>query len=70
MMVFQHIKDKQTTYRQHFRFAAGAGLVLLKAGIASIIHAVFPSVFTSYSYRKTIALARLASRGRYRSNSK
>jgi hypothetical protein len=68
--MFKHIKEKQTSYRQHFKFASGAGIVLIKAGIASLIHAVFPNVFTSYSYRKTIALARLASRGRYSSKSK
>lgn len=70
MITFNHIKEKQTTYLQHFKFAAGAGCVLIKAGLASLIHAVFPSVLTSYSYKKTIALARLASRGRYRIHSK
>jgi hypothetical protein len=68
--MFKHIKEKQTSYIQHFKFAAGAGIVLIKAGIASLIHAIFPDVFTSYAFKKTKALARLASRGRYNSNSK
>lgn len=44
----------------HFRFAFGAGIILLSAGVASIVHSIFPDMFTGYSERKTQALARLA----------
>lgn len=55
-----HLKSKNIGYVPHFRFAFGAGIVLLLAGAASIVHAVFPSVLTRYSERKTQALARLS----------
>jgi len=48
------------SYTNHFRFALGAGCVLLLAGLASIIHAIIPCWLTGYSERKVIALARLA----------
>jgi hypothetical protein len=56
----EHLKSRNTTYWLHFKFAFGAGTVLIAAGILSIIHAVFPGVAPSYAERKTIALARLA----------
>jgi hypothetical protein len=58
--MFNHLKSKNTCYMIHFKFAFGAGIVLLSAGIISIVHAVFPDIFTTYSERKTQALARLA----------
>lgn len=69
-MTFQHLKEKDTTYKEHFRFAFGAGLVLIIAGVASLVHAVFPNILTSYAYKKTVALSRLASRGRHHTHSK
>lgn len=56
----QHLRQKNLSYWGHFAFAWKAGLILIMAGIASVIHAVFPSVFTNYSERKTIELAELA----------
>ena len=58
--VFKHLKSRNTRYIPHFKFAVGAGVVLLLAGIASIVHAVLPNLFTGYSERKTQALARLS----------
>ena len=58
--MFKHLKDKDTRYIPHFYFAFGAGIVLLLAGVTSIVHAMFPNIFTDYSERKTLALARLA----------
>lgn len=58
--MFKHLEERKTTYTDHFRFAWGAGIVLLKASIASLIHAILPNIFTSYSAKKTAALARLA----------
>jgi hypothetical protein len=52
------------SYWEHFSFAVRAGLILIMAGAASIVHAVFPSVFTSYSERKTTELAELAKQRR------
>ena len=57
-----HLKDKNISFQSHFRFAYGAGIVLILAGVASIIHAILPNVLAEYSERKTKALARLARR--------
>lgn len=56
----EHLAARNTTYWPHFMFAFGAGLVLILAGIVSIIHSVFPGFMPSYAERKTLALARLA----------
>jgi len=58
--MFNHLKSRNTRYMPHFRFAFGAGIVLLLAGIASIVHAICPDTLTGYSERKIQALARLA----------
>jgi len=58
--VFKHLISRNTRYIPHFTFAFGAGVVLLLAGVASIIHAVYPDILTGYSERKTKALARLS----------
>ena len=60
--MFTHLRTTNTSYFSHLLFALGAGLVLLAAGMASIIHSIFPWILVGYSERKTIALARLAIR--------
>ncbi len=56
----KHLTARNTTYWPHFKFAFGAGIVLVNAGLISIIHAVLPNFMPSYAERKTLALARLA----------
>ncbi len=56
----KHLKIRNTTYIPHFKFAFGAGIVLLKAGIISVLHSLMPDFMPSYAERKTLALARLA----------
>lgn len=56
----KHLKIRNTTYIPHFKFAFGAGVVLLKAGIISVLHSLMPDFMPSYAERKTLALARLA----------
>jgi len=58
--VFKHLLSRNTRYIPHFTFAFGAGVILLLAGLASIVHAIYPDVLTGYSERKTKALARLS----------
>jgi len=58
--VFKHLLSRNTRYIPHFTFAFGAGVILLLAGLASIVHAIYPDVLTGYSERKTRALARLS----------
>lgn len=40
-----HLKDSKTTYFEHLKFAIYAGILLLYASIASLIHAIFPFLF-------------------------
>lgn len=58
--MFKHLLSRNTRYIPHFTFAFGAGVILLLAGLASIVHAIYPDVLTGYSERKTRALARLS----------
>jgi hypothetical protein len=67
--VSKHLLSRNVSYTTHFRFAFGAGIVLLLASLASIVHAILPELFTGYSERKVIALARLAKK-RYVQNKK
>lgn len=55
-----HLDDRKTSYWKHFYFAFGAGIVLLLAGLASIVHAILPNVLTGYSEKKVHALSRLS----------
>jgi len=44
-MFDKHLSEANKTYFAHFKFAFFAGLLLLYAGLTSIIHAVIPSLF-------------------------
>jgi hypothetical protein len=41
----KHLEDSKTTYWEHFKFAIYASILLIFAGITSIIHAIVPSWF-------------------------
>jgi hypothetical protein len=56
----EHLKARNTTYWPHLKFAFGAGIVLIVAGLVSIIHSILPNFMPTYAERKTLALARLA----------
>lgn len=56
----KHLSERNLRYIEHFKFAWGAGWVLILAGLASLVHSLLPDVLTGYSERKTVALARLA----------
>lgn len=43
----KHLQDSKTTYLQHLKFAVYASVLLFYAAVASIIHAVVPSLFPS-----------------------
>lgn len=45
----QHPNAVGMTYLQHFRFAFNLAFRLFIAACCSVIHAVFPFLFTSYS---------------------
>lgn len=40
----KHLDEVGETYWQHFKFAAGMGLLLFITGILVLIHAVFPDI--------------------------
>ena len=41
----KHLTDSNVSYWEHLKFAVYAAVLLLWAGIASLIHAVIPSLF-------------------------
>lgn len=41
----KHLDDVNETYWQHFKFASRIGLILIRAGMLVIIHAIYPNVF-------------------------
>lgn len=41
----KHLEESETGYWQHFIFAMVAGLRLITAGLASLIHAIVPQWF-------------------------
>lgn len=41
----QHLEESKCSYVEHFKFAIYASLLLLYAGIASLIHAFIPALF-------------------------
>jgi hypothetical protein len=57
---FDHLDQKDKKYWPHLRWAVYAGVLLLYAGIASIIHALIPPLFAGTSERIVVDLARRA----------
>lgn len=52
----QHLKDSRTTYVEHAKWAAFAGVRLIWAGIASLLHAAHPALFPGTAARTVIDL--------------
>tara|TARA_B100000767_G_C19630199_1_gene477944 strand:+ start:711 stop:893 length:183 start_codon:yes stop_codon:yes gene_type:complete len=44
-MFKKHLNEAGKSYLEHFKFAFITGIILLYAGITSIIHAIFPCFF-------------------------
>lgn len=53
-MINQHLKKSKVTYFQHLRWALLAGIKLIYAGIASIIHGAFPFLFDGVAPKTVI----------------
>ena len=45
LMFDKHLKQSNVTYRQHIKWALTAGIRLIWAGVASVIHGVNPRWF-------------------------
>ena len=41
----KHLSDNNMTYREHWKFAVGHGLICLETGLLLIIHGFFPCFF-------------------------
>jgi hypothetical protein len=52
----KHLRDSKCSYVEHMLFAEKAGVELILVGIASMIHGVFPFLYTSTSAKKVIKL--------------
>lgn len=48
-----HLDSVHESYGQHLCFATGVGLKLIGAGVASILHGLFPAIF-QYTGSQTI----------------
>ena len=57
-LFFKHPREQDETYAEHARFAAGVGSRMVASGVACLIHAVLPAVFTTTGSRTVAALAR------------
>lgn len=45
---FQHLKQVEESYWQHFKFATWAGFYLVYLGVVSLVHGVFPFFAARY----------------------
>lgn len=45
----QHLRDNCTTYVDHFIFSMTLALLFLRAACASAVHAVIPTMCTTYA---------------------
>lgn len=52
----KHLEKSQETYVSHGKFAFRAGFKLLKAGLASFIHALIPGYFPGTAAKTVIDL--------------
>ena len=54
-----HLTEASETYVEHMRFAVGVGLMLAGAGLACIVHALFPGLCTKTASRTVDEITRL-----------
>ena len=54
-----HLAEAGETYFEHMRFAVGVGLMLAGAGLACIIHGIFPGLCTKTASRTVGEITRL-----------
>jgi len=57
-MFREHPASVGETYVEHLGVATSFGLSLIRAGLACLIHAVLPFVFTTYARRAVVELHR------------
>lgn len=52
----KHLNDSNCSYFEHLKFALYASGLLLIAGLASLVHAIFPNLFQGTSAHTVIKL--------------
>jgi len=52
----EHLKNSKISYLEHLKFALSAGVRLIWAGVASLLHAVHPSLFPGTAAKTVIDL--------------
>lgn len=52
----QHLVDSKTNYASHCIWAFSAGIRLILAGLASLLHALHPSLFSEVAAKTVIKL--------------
>lgn len=52
----QHLIDSKTDYISHSTWAFSAGIKLILAGLASLVHAIHPSLFSEVAAKTVINL--------------
>jgi hypothetical protein len=67
-MFSKHLAESNKTYIEHFKFAFYAGLMLLWAGVTSIIHAFIPSLFPFVSRKIIVDLLEQSKRSEMKSS--
>ena len=45
--MFKHLKDINETYFEHMKFAHRSGFRMIWAGIACVIHSIYPDIFVT-----------------------
>jgi len=55
----RHLAEAGENYFEHLRFAVGVGLMLVAAGLACIVHGIFPALCTKTASRTVDELQRL-----------
>ena len=56
--MFKHLKEKNLSYIEHFTQAVGYFLVIQKAAICVLLHAIFPDLFPTTASKTTKNLAK------------
>lgn len=52
----KHLQNSETTYNEHAKWAIGASIKLIWAGVASFLHAIHPSLFPGTAAKTVIDL--------------
>ena len=54
--ISDHLKESNTTYTAHLKWAVYAGFILIGTGIASIVHGLIPSLFEGTTAKTIIEM--------------